>query len=165
MTQLDRRGVLAATIAAVLGVASAAMSAHWAVGGTVLLDTVGGEIERWGRERSVGVVATLWALVVAKLVAAAAPLVLVGLVSDRLPPWTRSRPARALGWFVASGLTVYGGLLTGAGLLIEAGVIDAADDADEHALAWHTYFWDPWFLFWGSAFTVAMWRSREPAPT
>ena len=50
-----------------------------------------------------------------------------------------------------------------AGLLVEAGVIDAADDADEHAIAWHAFFWDPWFLLWGVAVTVAMWRSRPRA--
>ena len=69
---------------------------------------------------------------------------------------------RALGWIVAIGLTVYGGVLAVAGLLVEAGAIDAADDADEHAIAWHAYFWDPWFVLWGIAFTVAG-RSRPQA--
>ena len=56
---------------------------------------------------------------------------------------------RALGWIVAIGLTLYGGVLTVAGLLVEAGVFDTAGDADEHAIAWHAYFWDPWFFLWG----------------
>jgi hypothetical protein len=43
-------------------------------------------------------------------------------------------------------------------------VVDAADDADKRALAWHAYFWDPWFALWGGAFVVAMWRSR-PQPS
>ena len=160
MSRLDPGAVVAAIIAATLGVASAAMSAYWALGGTALLDTVGGEIERWGRERSAGVVAALGVITVAKLVAAVAPLVLVGVGARRLPAWTRARPARAVGWTVAVGLTVYGGLLTVVGLLVEAGVIDAANDADESAIAWHAYFWDPWFVLWGGAFIVAMWRSR-----
>ena len=160
MTRLDRGAVVAAVIAASLGAASAAVSAYWALGGTALIDTVGGEIERWGRERSAGVVATLWVITLAKLVGAVAPLVLVGVGAGRLPAWTRARPMRALGWIVAIGLTVYGGVLTVAGLLVEAGVIDAADDADEHAIAWHAFFWDPWFLLWGVAFAVAMWCSR-----
>ena len=137
--------------------------AYWALGGTALIDTVGGEIERWGRERSADVVATLWLITLAKLVGAVAPLVLVGVGSGRLPAWTRARPMRALGWIVAIGLTVYGGVLTVAGLLVEAGVFDTVADADEHAIAWHAYFWDPWFLLWGVAFTVAMWRSRPQA--
>ena len=163
MTRLDRGAVVAAVISASLGAASAAVSAYWALGGTALIDTVGGEIERWGRERSASVVATLWVITLAKLVGAVAPLVLVGVGAGRLPAWTRARPMRALGWIVAIGLTVYGGVLTVAGLLVEAGVIDAADDADLHAIAWHAFFWDPWFLLWGVAFAVAMWRSRPRA--
>ena len=164
MTGLDRGAVVAAVIAASLGAASAAMSAYWALGGTALLDTVGGEIERWGRERSAGVVALLWLITVAKLVGAVAPLVLVGVGARRLPAWTRAQPIRVLGWSVAIGLTAYGGVLTVVGLLVEAGVIDAADDADERAIAWHAFFWDPWFALWGGAFTVTMWRSRPQAP-
>ena len=131
MTRLDRGAVVAAVISASLGAASAAVSAYWALGGPALIETVGGEIERWGRERSVDVVATLWVITLAKLVAAVAPLVLVGVGAGRLPAWTRAR--RCCG------------------------------DADEHAIAWHAYFWDPWFLLWGVAFTVAMWRSRPQA--
>ncbi len=163
MTRLDRGAVVAAVIAAGLGAASAAMSAYWALGGTALLGTVGGEIERWGRERSAGVVATLWLITVAKLVGAVAPLVLVGVGAGWLPAWTRAQPMRALGWIVAIGLTLYGTVLTVAGLLVEADVIDAADGADAHAIAWHAYFWDPWFVLWGGAFAVAMWRSRPRA--
>ena len=86
MTRLDRGAVVAAVISAGLGAASAAMSAYWALGGTALLDTVGGEIERWGRERSAGVVVTLWVITVAKLVVAAAPLVFVGVGGDGSRP-------------------------------------------------------------------------------
>jgi hypothetical protein len=50
---------MAAALAASLGTASAAVSAYWALGGTALLDTIGGDIERWGRERSWVIVATL----------------------------------------------------------------------------------------------------------
>jgi Protein of unknown function (DUF3995) len=163
MTRLDRGALVAAALAAMLGAASAAMSAYWALGGTALLDTVGGEIERWGRERSAGVVATLWLITAAKLVGAVVPLVLVGVGSGRLPASTRARPTRVLGWIVAIGLAAYGGLLTVVGVLVEAGLIDAADDADERAIAWHAFFWDPWFALWGGAFTVAMWRSRAQA--
>src|SRR5688572_25017343 len=98
MERRDSGAVVAAGIAALLGVASAALSASWALGGTALVDTIGGEIERWGRTRSGTVVAALWAIVAAKLVGATAPLVLVGVGADRLPAWTRSRPVRILGW-------------------------------------------------------------------
>jgi hypothetical protein len=48
------------------------------------------------------------------------------------------------------------------GVLVETGVVDLAGEADERALAWHAYFWDPWFAFWGAAFAVTMWWSRRP---
>lgn len=51
-TDTPTKARAAAAIAAGLGLASAAVSAYWAAGGTVLLDTIGGELERWGRERS-----------------------------------------------------------------------------------------------------------------
>lgn len=160
--RFDRGALVAAVIAAALGTASAAVSAYWALGGEALLDTVGGDIERWGRERSAGVVVAAWVIVALKLVGAVAPLIFVGV--GHFPAWTRSRRTRALGWAAAVGLTLYGGVLSVAGWLVEAGVVDAADDADEHALAWHAYFWDPWFALWGGAFVVAMWRSR-PQPS
>jgi hypothetical protein len=47
----DRVAIVAAVAAGVLGTASAAVSAYWALGGTELLDTVGGSIEEWGRDR------------------------------------------------------------------------------------------------------------------
>jgi len=107
-------------------------------------------------------VLALWVIVALKLVGAIAPLVLVGVGRNRLPPWTRGRRARVLGWIAALGLSFYGGVLTMVGLLVELDVIAAAKDADEHALAWHTYVWDPWFALWGITFAVAMWLSRSP---
>ena len=155
-----RAAVGAAWLAAALGVASAAVSAYWLAGGTALLETVGGEVEEWGRRRSAAVVVALVVIVGLKLAAALAPLALVGVGADRLPAWTRGRATRALGWLAAVVLTLYGGLFTGVGLLVEAGVIDAAADVDERAMAWHAYFWDPWFALWGVASMVALWASR-----
>ena len=137
-----------------LGAASAATSAYWAAGGTALLDTVGGTFERWGRERSAAVVLALAGVAVLKLVVAGAAPVLAGAVVA--PSWMTGRVPRLLGWGAAVVLTLYGGVLTAAGLLIEAGAIEPAPDADRHALAWHTWFWDPWFFLWGVAFVVAL---------
>jgi len=89
--RFDGVGLVAAAIAAILGLASAALSAYWALGGTALLDTIGGEIERWGRERSAGVIVTLCVIVVLKVMAAIAPLVFVGVGAGQLPAWTRGR--------------------------------------------------------------------------
>jgi hypothetical protein len=32
---------------------------------------------------------------------------------------------------------------------------------NKDAMAWHTYFWDPWFLVWGLHPTAALWRSKS----
>jgi len=150
---------VAALIAAVLGIGHAAVSAYWAVGGTWLLDTIGGELERWGRERQPGVVVALWLIAVLKAgVALAAPVVVLG--PGRLPGWTTGRAARALSWIAAVVLTAYGGVLTAAGLLVQAGAIAAAPESDQRALAWHAYLWDPWFFAWGAAFLVCLWLTR-----
>src|SRR5690606_19201563 len=49
MTHRFSASMVAALLAAVLGIGHAAFSAYWAIGGTWLLDTIGGELERWGR--------------------------------------------------------------------------------------------------------------------
>ena len=159
-TRTDPTARTAAWIAAALGTASAAVSAMWALGSTFLLDTVGGQFERWGQEGGAAVVVALLAIAALKLVVALAAPVLAGVGRGGLPAWTSGRVPACLGWIAAVTLTVYGGLLTVVGLLVEAGVIDASDDADRTALAWHAWFWDPWFLLWGAAFVVALWRTR-----
>jgi hypothetical protein len=153
-----RTATIAAAVAAVLGVASAAISAYWLTGGDALLDTVGGDIERWGRDRSASVLAALAGVVIVKLVVASAALLGTGVV--RAPAWTRGRIPRALCWIAAIVLAVYGGLLTFVGLLVQAGVVEPDAEADRHALAWHSWLWDPWFLAWGAAFSVALWCTR-----
>ncbi len=57
-------------------------------------------------------------------------------------------------------LVVYGGVLTAIGLLVQAGVVAASARADQTALRWHAYLWDPWFLLWGALLAAGLWRSR-----
>jgi hypothetical protein len=153
----------AAALACGLGLGHAAVSAYWALGGTALLDTIGGSLERWGRERKPGLVAALWLIVVVKVIVALAAPVLAGFGARWLPSWTRGRVPRILGWIAATVLVLYGGLLTLAGLLAEAGVFELAPDTNKKALTWHAFLWDPWFLLWGAAFSVGLWLSR-PIP-
>lgn len=148
-------------VAAGLGLAHAAVSAYWALGGTELLDTVGGSLERWGREREPELIAGLWAIVVVKVAVALAAPVLVGFGASRLGAWTRGEAMRLLGWIASGVLVVYGGGLTVAGLLLQAGALEPAADADERALAWHAYFWDPWFFLWGLALALSLWLTRD----
>jgi hypothetical protein len=68
-----RRARGAAMTAGASSVIYAAISAYWAVGGTWLLNTVGGGLEHVGRGDRAAVAAGLWAVVVLKLVAAGLP--------------------------------------------------------------------------------------------
>lgn len=153
-----RRSVVAwSWLAAGLGLGHAATSGYWALGGTALLDTVGGDIERWGRQRAPALVLALGVVVVVKVAVALAAPVVAGTVTA-LPQWTGGRTPRALSWTAAVVLVTYGGTFTAGGLLALSGAIDTGD-ADRRALAWHTFLWDPWFLAWGLALTVTLWRT------
>ena len=84
--------------------------------------------------------------------------------TKRAPPSRQSYPrdpSVVLAWGVGIGLVAYGGILTGAELLVEAGAIHRSASADERALAWHAYLWDPWFLVWGLLVATALWQSRR----
>jgi hypothetical protein len=98
------------------------------------LDTIGGSLERWGREREPALIAALWLVVAVKVIAALTAPVLAGVGAERLPLWIRGRAPRLLGWIAAIILVLYGGVMTAVGLLVEAGVLDAAADADRRAL-------------------------------
>ena len=151
--------VVAASVAAGLGFAHAAVSAYWAMGGTALLGTIGGAIERWGRERGPSVVVALCGIVVVKSVlAVAAPIVAVR--PGWLPQWTAGRVPRILSWVAAVSMTIYGGLQALGSLLALTGAVNPGPDANRGALAWHAYFWDPWFVAWGVAFLLSLWLAR-----
>jgi hypothetical protein len=140
----------------VVGLAYAAVSAYWGVGGTWLVDTVGGSLARLGRAGDPGVLAAVWAAAVLKATAAVLPLLAVrGLGAHR-----RTQAARSLAWIAAAILTVYGAVLTTVGLLLQLDVIHRSATADQRALAWHAYLWDPWFVVWGLLVATALLRSR-----
>jgi uncharacterized membrane protein len=88
------------------------------------------------------------------MIAAVLPLMaLRGLSSP-----ARDRTVWVLAWAEAAILIVYGLVQTAAGLLVQADVIHAAATADQRALAWHAYVWDPWFLIWGLLVAAALLR-------
>jgi Protein of unknown function (DUF3995) len=145
----------------VLGVAYALVSAYWGLGGHHLLDTVGGGLEREGRAHNALLLVVVWVSVVLKLVAAGVGLLASSRAAEPAPAW--HRPARAIAWTAAVILAVYGGLLTIVGLLVQAGIIAESSSADERALRWHAYLWDPWFLIWGVLMLAALRWSRPRA--
>jgi Protein of unknown function (DUF3995) len=142
--------------AAALAFASAAVTAYWLLGGTLGLDTVGGEIEEQARERTAAALAALAVTLVLKLAAG-------GLALGLADPRTRERRSViTLGLVGGVGLALYGGVLVVAGAIALAGVGDSTG-RDEYALAWHVFFWDPWFFVWGVAWALAAVRARRAA--
>jgi hypothetical protein len=146
----------------VVGLAYAAISVYWAVGGTWLLNTVGSTLGQQGRAGTLAVVVAVWAAAVLKVVGAIVPLAAAGVTRGQAAT-ARRRRLRILAWVEAAILTIYGLVLTGAGLLVQSGVIATAAGADHRALAWHAHLWDPWFLLWGALVTAALVRSRQPS--
>jgi hypothetical protein len=152
-----------AWVAASLAFASAAVSLYWTLGGTLLLDTVGGAIEDLARERSFVSVALGTTTVVLKVAAGVLALALV-----RLPVGGFRRRVVLLANGVASALlVVWGGANVVVGGLVLNGVIHPSSDVDRHALRWHVFVWDLWFLVWGLALAAAVAtaaRQRTPRP-
>ena len=154
-------GLRLAQAACVAGLAYAAISVYWALGGTWLLDTVAGTLGQPGRAGDAGIILAVWAAAVLKIIGAIVPLAAAGVRPGQATT-ARRRQVRVLAWLEAAILTIYGLVLTGAGLLVQSGAIAPAASADHRALAWHAYLWDPWFLLWGVLVTAALVRSREP---
>lgn len=147
-----RRGLRTAFVAAVVGGIYALVSAYWALGGTWLLGTVGGEFERLAASHSTPVTLGVWGVVALKLTACALPL---AVTSGR----SRGRSAQALRALVAveaTILTLYGLVLSSVGWLVQARLLNPGRHADQKTLAWHAFLWDPWFLLWGSLVCVAL---------
>jgi Protein of unknown function (DUF3995) len=156
-------GTAAAYAAFFTGLLYAAVSAYWGLGGTWLLNTIGGTLEREGRAGTTSVRFLVWTAVLLKLTAA-----LLGLSATtpqhRLNPHGRRR-ARQAAWTIALILILYGGVLTAIGLLIQLDLVRASPTADHTALRWHAYLWDPWFLVWGVLLAAALARSRSRSAT
>ncbi|MHB1789022.1 MAG: DUF3995 domain-containing protein [Acidimicrobiales bacterium] len=155
-------GTSAASWAALgVGLAYAAISAYWATGGTWLLDTVGGAFERLGHSAGPAVLVGLWAVVLAKTVAAGLPVA----VNRGLGRPSLRGVLRRLAWLTGWVLAAYGLVLTVPGLAIQAGLLHAGTHADRRALAWHAYLWDPWFLVWGLLVIAALYAPHTKQRT
>jgi hypothetical protein len=142
----------AAVLAAVLALASAATTAYWSLGGTALLDTVGGSVEALARERSTGALLLGAVVVVAKLVVGVLAVALL-----RRP----ARVVRVLAVLAGAVLTLWGAANVLLGGAVLTGVLDLGPVADERALRWHVLCWDAWFLLWGLALLVAVAATRR----
>lgn len=158
------RGLGPARFAFAVGLAYAAVSAYWGLGGTWLLNTVGSALPQLSRTEAPLALSVVWAAAGLKVVAAALPLLVVRS-ERRSPPratWRRAS-LRGLVWAEAAVLCLYGLALTVAELLAESGVVVPPPGADRLALAWHAYLWDPGFLLWGLLVAATMVRTRPAA--
>jgi Protein of unknown function (DUF3995) len=141
-------GRAAAYIAAGLAFASAATTAYWLFGGAALLDTLGGSVEHLARDRSTAAVALAATVVVIKSGAGVLALL---LLSPAQRGW---RMILALDILAAAALCLWGGANVLLGALVLRCAIERAD-IDRHALRWHVFLWDGWFLVWGIALALA----------
>jgi hypothetical protein len=146
---MSRSVCAAAYIAAGLAFASAATTAYWLFGGIALLDTLGGSVERLARDRSGAAFALAAAVVAIKSGAGILALLLLS------PAWRGWRMIVALDIFAAAVLGLSGAANVLIGALVLSGAIERAD-VSRHALRWHVFLWDAWFLVWGVALAVAV---------
>jgi len=147
-------GFWAGYIACAWGLAFAAISFYWGLGGTLGLDTLGGSLESLARAHDRSILIAVWVTGFLKLLAALLALALAGAWAARLP----RRPVTILGWVAAASLTLYGGTLIVPEALVTIGAIKPTQHVDWKPLLWHLYVWDMSFLVWGILFGVATWR-------
>jgi Protein of unknown function (DUF3995) len=144
--------------AAALAIAYALVSAYWTAGGTALLSTVGGGLERLGREGGAAGVVLGAVTVVLKLAGGLLALALVRPWRARLPP----RLVEGAALLAGGVLTLYGAGQVAVGALALMGVFGTPDDP--RALRWHVLLWDPWFLVWGLLLVLAALVHRRLRP-
>lgn len=136
------------------GLAFAAISFYWGIGGTLGLDTLGDPLESLARAHDRTLLIAVWVTGFLKILGSLLALALAGRWAARLP----RRPITILGWIAAASLILYGGILVATEALVTVGAIKPTSPVDWKALHWHLYVWDMSFLVWGVLFAVATWH-------
>lgn len=142
-----------AYLAAALGLLFAVPSVYWGLGGTGLLDTLGGTIEERALAGDRVMIAATWVAAIGKVIGGLIPLALVQPWGQRLP----RRLLRLAAWLVAGGLILYGAVQTLAIGLVYFDVLQPAEPLEARALRWRLFLWEPWFLVWGLAIGLTAW--------
>jgi hypothetical protein len=129
--------------AASVGLAHAAFSLYWALGGRWLLPTVGQWAVEYAREEPLAAGLLLVFIAAVKCAVAILPLV----ASRR--PLPGQTVWRGLAWLAAIVLTGYGALNSVVAWLVLGSVLEPEGGFDRQAMIGHAYLWDPLFLVWG----------------
>ncbi|MFJ6680209.1 DUF3995 domain-containing protein [Microbacterium sp. NPDC091382] len=149
-----RSAGVAAWIAFAAGMTHAAVSAYWALGGRLLLDTVGPWAEELGAEAPILSGLLLGVIAIAKILASVFPIL---VLHDRLLP---VRLWRAACWVGGGILLAYGGVNALVANAVLLGAVRTGSGYDPPAMIGHAYLWDPLFAVWGAAVITAMWFSK-----
>ncbi|QIM20375.1 DUF3995 domain-containing protein [Phycicoccus sp. HDW14] len=144
------------TLAAVLGTVHAVASISWALGGDLLVETVGEWARSWREASPLSAGLALGTIGVGKLAAAWVPWVAARRGGPR-------HGLRLAAWLGAAGLGLYGLANTVAGAVALTGVLGPLDDPV--ATRGHVLLWDPLFLLWALALAAGLWATRERRPT
>ena len=153
-------GSWAGYVACLWGLAFAAISFYWGMGGTLGLDSLGGSLERLARAHDRTILIAVWVTGFLKVLVALLGLALAGTWAARLP----RLPVTVLGWVAAVSLALYGGTLVVTEALVTFGAIKPAQPVDWKPLLWHLYVWDLSFLVWGVLLGVATSCRRKHVP-
>lgn len=151
---LSRAARIAFWAAAALGTVHAAWSFYWALGGTLLLDSVGQWAVDAAEENSLGAAAGLAAIGLLKLGGAWIPL----LAEYRRIPWRRVW--RTAEWIAGPALVIYGGANFALGSLALLGAF-GEEVTNRSALIGHAFIWGPHFALWGAALCIGLFFSRK----
>lgn len=138
-------------VAAAAGVLHGLFSLYWAFGGDWLVNTLGRQLTETFADLR-------WLLIpvaAVKIGFALLPLLLArtGRFGQR---WWR-----LLCWTGAVVLVGWGGLNTVTSNLVLSGVLRPGRGYDRDGMIGHAWLWDPLFLVWGLALTVALLRTRR----
>ena len=97
------------------------------------------------------------ATVLLKVTAAGLALALLGLPEAGF----RRRALLVANGIASAVLCLWGGANVLVGGLVLSGAITPSTHVDRHALRWHVFVWDMWFLVWGICLALAILAARS----
>ncbi len=122
---------------------------YWSLGGTIGISTLGGEIERMARERTLWfIIVAAWGVAILKTVAGVVALAGVQVWGAKVPRWFLLLAT----WGIGVLFTLYGLAGMVQRILMVSGALRTPDDFPAR---WHLFLWDPWWTLGGILFLLA----------